>query len=93
MGRSNKRKYFLGQRGQQDRYGPENFSTYKVWSSDNTLSNLSTESLLDLGMSLPNTMGHNDHEMPLKHGQICGHEGALLTGSWPLPAASIKIKS
>ena len=51
------------------------------------------ESLLDLGMSLPSTVGHNDHEMPPKHGQICGYEGALLTGSWPLPAASTKIKS
>ena len=50
------------------------------------------ESLLDLGMSLPSTSGHNDHETPSKHGQICGYEGALLTGSWPLPAASTKIK-
>ena len=50
-------------------------------------------SLLDLGMSLPSTMGHNDHEMPPKYGQMCGYEGALLTGSWPLPAASTKIKS
>ena len=24
---------------------------------------------------------------------MCGYEGALLTGSWPLPAASTKIKS
>ena len=56
-------------------------------------SGLSMESLLDLGMSLPSTVGHNDHEMPPKHGQICGYEGALLTGSWPLPAASTKIKS
>ena len=35
--------------------------------------------------------------MPMKcpptHGQICGYEGALLTKSWPLPAASTKIKS
>ena len=49
--------------------------------------------LLDLGMSLPSTMGHNYHEMPPKHGQICGYEGALLTGSWPLLAVSTKIKS
>ena len=28
------------------------------------------ESLLDLGMSLPSTTGHNDREMPPKHGQI-----------------------
>ena len=35
----------------------------------------------------------NDHEMPPKHGQICGFEGALLTGSWPLPIDSTKIKS
>ena len=69
------------------------FATYKAWSSDNTLSGLSVESLLDLGMSLPNTVGHNDHEMPPKHGQICGCKGALLTGIWPLPAASTKIKS
>ena len=73
-------------------YGPETFATYKAWSSDNTLSGLSMESLLDPGMSLPSTMGHNDHEMPPKHGQICGYEGALLTGSWPLAAASTKIK-
>ena len=51
------------------------------------------ESLLDLGMSLLSTMGHNDHEMPQKHGEICDYEGALLTGSWPLPTASTKIKS
>ena len=50
------------------------------------------ESLLDLGMSLPSTVGHIDHEMPPKHGHICGFEGALLTRSWPLPAASAKIK-
>ena len=49
------------------------------------------KSLLDLGMSLPSTVGHNDYEMPPKHGQICGYEGALLTGS--LPAASKKVKS
>ena len=41
------------------------------------------ESLLDLGMSLPSTAGHNDHEMPPKHGQICGYDGALLTGAGP----------
>ena len=74
-------------------YGPETFATYKAWSSDNTLRGLSVESWLDLGMSLPSTMGHNDHEMPPKHGHICGYEGALLTGSWPLPAVSTKIKS
>jgi len=51
------------------------------------------ESLLDLGMSPPSTVGHNDHEMPPKHGQIYGYEGALLTESWPVPAASTKIKS
>jgi len=51
------------------------------------------ESLLDLGMRLPSAAGHNDHEMPPKHGQICGYEGALLTESWPVPAASTKIKS
>ena len=49
------------------------------------------ESLLDLEMSFPSTMGHNDHEMPPKHGQICGYEGALLTESWPLPAASTRL--
>ena len=87
MGRSNKRKYFPGPRG------PETFTTHKAGSSDNTLSGLSMESLLDLGMSLPSTVGHNDHEMPPKYSQMCGYEGALLTGSWPLPAASTKIKS
>ena len=51
------------------------------------------ESSLDLGMSLPSTVGHNGHEMPPKHGQICGYEGTLLTGSWYLPAASTKITS
>ena len=51
------------------------------------------ESLLDLGISLPSTVGHNDHEMPPKHGQIFGYEVSLLTRSWPLPAASAKIKS
>ena len=51
------------------------------------------ESLLDVGMSLPSTVGQNGHEMPKKYGQICRYEGALLTGRWPLPAASTKIKS
>ena len=74
-------------------YGSETLATYKAWSSDNTLSGLSMESLLSQGMSLPRTMGHNNHEMPPKHGQICGYEGALLTGSWPLLAVSTKIKS
>ena len=74
-------------------YGPETFATYKAWSSDNTLSGLSMETLLDLGMCLPSTVRNNDHEMPLKHRQICGYEGSLLTGSWPLPATSTKIKS
>jgi len=58
-----------------------------------TLSGLSMESLLDLGMSLPSTMRHNDHDMPSKYSQMCGYEEALLTASWPLPAASTKIKS
>ena len=89
MGRNNKRKYISGPRGQ---FKTENFAAYKTWSSDDTLSGLSMKSLLDLGMSLPSTVGHNDYEMPPKHGQICGYEGALLTGSWPLPAASTKIK-
>ena len=55
--------------------------TRKAWSSDNTLSGQSMEFLLDLGMSLPKTAGHSDHEMSPKHGQICGYEGALLTGN------------
>ena len=62
-------------------------------SIDRPLHMLSMESLLDLGMRLPSAAGHNDHEMPPKHGQICGYEGALLTESWPVPAASTKIKS
>ena len=74
-------------------YGPETFATYKAWSSEKTLSGLSMKSLLDLGMSLPSIMGHNYHEMPPKHGQICGYEGTWLTECWPLPAASTKIKS
>ena len=45
-------------------YGPETFATYKAWSSDNTLSGLSTESLLHLGMSLSSTVGHNNPEIP-----------------------------
>ena len=45
-------------------YGPETFATYKAWSRDNTLSGLSMGSLLDLGMSLPSTVGQNDLEMP-----------------------------
>ena len=71
----------------------QRLATYKAWSSDNMMSGLSMESLLDLGTSLPSIVGHNDHEMPPKHGQISGYEGALLTGSWPLPAAFTKIKS
>ena len=67
--------------------------TYKAWSSNSTLSSLLMESWLDLGKSLPRTAGHNGHEMPPKHGQICGSEGTLLTGSWHLPAVSTKITS
>ena len=51
------------------------------------------ESSLDLGISLPSTADYNGHEITLKHGQICGYEGTLLTGSWHLPAASTKITS
>ena len=75
MGRSNKRKYFPGPRG------PETFTTHKAGSSDNTLSGLSMESLLDLGMSLPSTMGCKSHEMPPNYGQIYSYEGSLLTGN------------
>ena len=40
------------------------FATHKAWSSDSTLSGLSVDSSVDLGMSLPSTSGHSDHEMP-----------------------------
>ena len=73
--------------------GPETFATHKAWSSNSTLSGLSMESLLDLGKRLRRTAGHNGHEMPPKHGQICGYEGTLLTGSCHLPAASTRITS
>ena len=46
---------------------------------------------LTMGSSLD--LGHEGPEMPPKHGQICGYEGTLLTGSWPLPAVSTKITS
>ena len=62
--------------------GPETFATHKAWSSNSTLSDLSMESSLDLGMSLPRIVGHSGHEMPPKHDQKCGYEGALLTGHW-----------
>ena len=42
----------------------QRLATYKAWSSDNTLSGLSVESMLDLGMRLPSPVGHNDREMP-----------------------------
>ena len=45
--------------------GPETFATHKAWSSNSTLSDLSMESSLDLGMSLPSNVGQNDHKMPL----------------------------
>ena len=45
------------------------------------------ESLLDLEMSLSSPMGHNGHEMPPKHGQIYGYEGALATENWHLKTA------
>ena len=56
------------------------------------MSGLSMESSLDLGMSLPSTDGHSDQEMPPNMVKY-DYEGALLTGSWPSPAASTKIKS
>ena len=52
---------------------------------------MSMESSLDLGMSLPSTARHSGHEMPPKHSQTSGHEGALLTGSRHWPAASAKM--
>ena len=70
-------------------YGPETFATYKAWSSDNTLSGLSMKSLLDLGMSLPSTAGHSDHEMPPKHGQIWLWAGPA---DWKLALASCLYK-
>ena len=57
------------------------------------VSGLSIESLLDLEMSLPSTVGYNAHDMPPNHGHICAYEGAMLTGCWPMPAASKRIKS
>ena len=42
---------FLDQEARQ--VWSRDFATYKAWPSDNTLSGLSMESLLDLGMSLP----------------------------------------
>ena len=68
MGRSNKRKYFPGPGGKT---GMVQRLLLLTRPSDNTLSGLSMESLLSQGMSLPRTMGHDDHEMPPKHGQIC----------------------
>ena len=41
-------------------------SLAKAWSSNSILSGLSIESSVDLGMSLPSTVGHSDHEMPPK---------------------------
>ena len=63
-------KIFFWTKKLEDRYGPETFATYNAWSSNNTLSGLSVESLLDLEMSLPITTGHNDLEKAPKHGQI-----------------------
>ena len=49
------------------------------------------ESLLDLGMSLPSTMGHNGHEMPQNMVKYdC--ELALLTGSWPFQLPLQRLK-
>ena len=90
MGRSNKRKYFPGPGGKT---GMVQRLLLLTRPSDSTLNGLSMESLLSQGMSLPRTVGQNYHEMPPRHGQICAYEGALLTGSWPLPAVSTKIKS
>ena len=50
------------------------------------------ESSLDLGMSLSSIMGPNGHEMPPKHDQIYGYEGALLPGAWHLQTATAKMK-
>ena len=56
------------------------FATHKACSRNSTLSGLSMDPSLDLGMSLPSATGQNGQEMPPKHGQICGYEGTLLTG-------------
>ena len=55
------------------------FCACKAWSSNSTLSGLSVESSVDLGMSLPSTVRRNGHDMPPNHGQIYAYEGALLT--------------
>ena len=54
---------FLGQEASKTGRA-QRLATYKAWSSDSTLSGLSVDSLLDLGMSLPSIAGHSDHEMP-----------------------------
>ena len=43
-------------------------------------------------MNIPSTVGHNGHEMPPKHDQIYGYEGALLTGDWHLQTAAAEVK-
>ena len=40
------------------------FATHKAWASDRTLSGPSADSSVELGMSLPSTSGHSDHEVP-----------------------------
>ena len=44
-------------------------------------------------MRLSSPMGHNGHEMPPKHGQICSYERALSTENWHSQTACAKIKS
>ena len=80
MGRSKNRECFLGQRRLVRQVWSRDFATHKACSRNSTLSGLSMESSLDLGMSLPSSAGHNGQEVPPKHGQLCGYKGTLLTG-------------
>ena len=70
--------------------GPETFDTHKAWSNTSTLSDLSVESSLDLGMSLPSIMGHSGHEMPPMYGQKCGYVWSKI---WTLVIASCLYKN
>lgn len=61
-------------------------------SSNGALSGLSAESLSDLGMTIPSTLGGNGHGAPPKPRSNC-QEGAVPTENQHLPSASARTQS
>ena len=95
MGKKQQKKnIFLDHKRLVSTGSSENFEyCFMAWSSNSTLSGLSTKFSQDLGMSIPSTVEQNGHVVPSNHGQIHYTEGAPPIGNWHLSSVSTKIKS